>query len=151
MTWVSECVSEAAARINFHHLPHYNFLTIAGDQFRIFLASILFAYASTSVRFQSLLIPFKFTFHRAFPWRKQSLGKKIINSEFFFIQWMLKINIPTSPLPLWEHAVRSKRDILFLKPKSSSNSIMSELRFSSLRKFRLWIFFKKLIYLELPM
>ena len=38
------------------------------------------------------------------------------------------------PLPLWEHAVRSKRDILFVKPESSSNSIMSELRFSSLRK-----------------
>ena len=48
------------------------------------------------------------------------------------------------PLPLWEHAVRSKRDILFVKPESSSNSIMWELRFSSLRKLRLWIFLKKI-------
>ena len=27
---------------------------------------------------------------------------------------MLKINIPTSPLPLWEHVVSSKNDILFI-------------------------------------
>ena len=32
----------------------------------------------------------------------------------FFIQWMLKTNIPTSPFPLWERMIRSKRDILLL-------------------------------------
>ena len=54
---------------------------------------------------------------------------------------MFKINIPTSPLPLREHTVRSKRDILFIKLESFTNSIMPKLRFSSLRKFRLCIFF----------
>ena len=57
---------------------------------------------------------------------------------------MFKMNIPTSPLPLREHTVRSKRDILFIKLESSTNSIMSKLRFSSLRKFRLCIFKKKI-------
>ena len=41
--------------------------------------------------------------------------RKIFNEHiFFFIQWMLKTNIPTSPFPLWEHMIRSKRDILLL-------------------------------------
>ena len=42
--------------------------------------------------------------------------RKIIFFEvgLFFIQWMLKTNIPTSPFPLWEHMIRSKRDILLL-------------------------------------
>ena len=48
---------------------------------------------------------------------------------------MLKINIPTSPFPLWEHTVRSKRDILFITLESFTNSILSKLGFSSLRKF----------------
>ena len=52
---------------------------------------------------------------------------------------MLKINIPTSPFPLWEHIVRSKRDILFITLESFTNSILSKLRFSSLRKFMLCI------------
>ena len=62
---------------------------------------------STEIRFQSFKIPFKFTFHGFFPLHK------IIFFEvgLFFIQWMLKINIPTSPLPLWEYVVRSKKDI----------------------------------------
>ena len=33
---------------------------------------------------------------------------------FFLIQWMLKTNIPTSPFPLWDRMIRSKRDILLL-------------------------------------
>ena len=85
--------------------------------------------------------PFKFTFHGFFfPLRK------IIFFEvgLFFIQWMLKINIPTSPFPLWEHIVRSKRDILFITLESFTNSILSTLRFSSLRKFMLCICKKKL-------
>ena len=49
---------------------------------------------------------------------------------------MLKINIPTSPLPLWEHVVRSKKDILFITLESFTNIILSKLRFSSLRKFK---------------
>ena len=79
--------------------------------------------------------PFKFTFRGFFPLRK------IIFLEvgLFFIQWMLKINIPTSPFPLWEHIVRSKRDILFITLESFTNSILSKLRFSSLRKFMLCI------------
>ena len=42
--------------------------------------------------------------------------RKIIFFEvgLFFIQWMLKTNIPTSPFPLWERMIRSKRDILLL-------------------------------------
>ena len=56
----------------------------------------------------------------------------------FFIQWMLKINIPTSPLPLWEYVVRSKKDI-FIAFESFTNSMLSKLRFSSLRKFKLCI------------
>ena len=65
---------------------------------------------STEIPFQSFKIPFKFTFHGFFPLRK------IIFFEvgLFFIQWMLKTNIPTSPFPLWEHMIRSKRDILLL-------------------------------------
>ena len=83
-------------------------------------------------RFQSFKIPFKFTFHGFFPLHK------IIFFEIglFFIQWMLKINIPTSPLPLWEHVVRSKKDILFITLESFTNIILSKLRFSSLRKFK---------------
>ena len=83
-------------------------------------------------RFQSFKIPFKFTFHGFFPLHK------IIFFEvgLFFIQWMLKINIPTSPLPLWEHVVRSKKDILFITLESFTNIILSKLRFSSLRKFK---------------
>ena len=53
------------------------------------------------------------------------------------------MNIPTSPFPLREHTVRSKRDILFIYLESSTNSIMSKLKFASLRKFRLCIFFSK--------
>ena len=83
-------------------------------------------------RFQSFKIPFKFTFHGFFPLHK------IIFFEvgLFFIQWMLKINIPTSPLPLWEHVVRSKKDILFITLETFTNIILSKLRFSSLRKFK---------------
>ena len=42
--------------------------------------------------------------------------RKIIFFEvgLFFRQWTLKTNIPTSPFPLWEHMIRSKRDILLL-------------------------------------
>ena len=56
---------------------------------------------------------------------------------------MLKINIPISSLPLWEHMVRSKRDILFITLESFTNSILSKQRFSSLRKFKLYICLKK--------
>ena len=56
---------------------------------------------------------------------------------------MLKINIPTSSLPLWEHMVRLKRDILFITLESFTNSILSKQRFSSLRKFKLYICLKK--------
>ena len=55
------------------------------------------------------------------------------------MQWTLKINIPTSSLPLWEHMVRSNRDILFITLESFTNSILSKQRFSSLRKFKLCI------------
>ena len=59
---------------------------------------------------------------------------------------MLKINIPTSSLPLWEHMVRLKRDILFITLESFTNSILSKQRFSSLRKFKLYICFKKSMF-----
>ena len=89
-------------------------------------------------RFQSSLVPLKLTFMEPFPWRKRLLGK---NNQFglFFIQWMPKIDIPTSSLPLWEHMFRSNRDILFITLESFINSIVSKQRFSSLRKFKLCI------------
>ena len=55
------------------------------------------------------------------------------------MQWTLKINIPTSYLPLWEHMVRSNWDILFITVESFTKSILSKQRFSSLRKFKLCI------------
>ena len=58
---------------------------------------------------------------------------------------MLKINIPTSPLPLRGHAVRSKKGILFITLES--NSILSKQSFSSLPKFKLCIC-KNIIYFE---
>ena len=88
-------------------------------------------------------------FMEPFPERKQSLGESN-QLGLFFMQWTLKINIPTSPLPLWERMVRSNRDILFITLESFTNSILSKQRFSSLRKFKLCIC-KKLIFLELPM
>ena len=93
-------------------------------------------------RFQSFKIPFKFTFHGFFPLHK------IIFFEvgLFFIQWMLKINIPTSPLPLWEYVVRSKKDIFFITFESFTNSMLSKLRFSSLRKFKLCISKKSYLF-----
>ena len=89
-------------------------------------------------RFQSFKIPF----HGFFP------SHKIIFFEIglFFIQWMLKINIPTSPLPLWEYVVRSKKDIFFITFESLTNSMLSKLRFSSLRKFKLCISKKSYLF-----
>ena len=78
--------------------------------------------------------PFKFTFHGFFSPYARSYFFEV---GLLFIQWMLKINIPTSPLPIRGHVVRSKKGILFITLESFTNSILSKQSFSSLRKFKL--------------
>ena len=52
--------------------------------------------------------------------------RKIIFFELglFFIQWQLKINIPTSPLLLWEHIVQGQGQIYKQFVKSNGNNVL---------------------------